>query len=270
MDVIELIVFGGIAIFVGIMAFLHLVESINVKWFEKRIPQFTLIMLSLVIGALLLESQHIRNQGIEKQQALCDSMENLFWKYEKKYQSHELGGQYLLGVEDVHQSALELIRRANERIRVFWVVGGPRPPASYFESSAEVIAETMRKGISVGIDVVYALDVENPPDDFLSAISKDRDIYVKHGVDHLVRPYVANMKKPYGFSVLTIDRKHAQISFPPLVEIKSLERAMEFVDQNRLVADLVGWFDSQVIPSATPFHEWQKAKQSSAEDRPSN
>ena len=262
MQTLELIVFGGIALIVGVMSLLHLMESMHIPWFEKRTPHFILIMLSLVVGALLLESNHTRHNEFEERRKQCERTEKLLAAYDRKYQDHILGGRYLSGVNEVYESGLELIRTAEHRIRVFMVIGGPRPPAGYFEEYAISLAEKMRNGTSVGIDVVYSIDAENTgentTEDLIETIMSDRATYVKHGVIHLVSPYIVDMSKPYGFSILTVDRKHAQISFPPLVEVEALERTSKFVDQDRLVTDLVGWFDTQVVPSAIPLEKWLK------------
>ena len=257
---IELIVFGGIAVLVGILAFLHLVESINLHWFEKRMPQLTLIMVSLIIGALLLESNHEKHRELDRLREHCEQAEAMLETYHKKIQDYELGGKYLRGMTEVHESALELFSMANQQIRVFWTFNGPRPPAKYAEAYAISLANSKRKGISVGLHVVYAVDQTSNPKDVAASISREGEVYKKHGVRNLASIYVVDTKKPHGFSVLAIDDKHAQISFPPTTKVESLESAMKFVDQDRLLNDLITWFDNQVLPSAKPLDKWLEDK----------
>jgi len=102
-----------------------------------------------------------------------------------------------------------------------------------------------------------------------AAIAADREVYERNDVSHLVTAYLVDMKRPNGFSVMAVDRKHALISFPPAVQVESLEKAMKFENQSQLVGDLVDWFDNQLlVHSSLRIDEWMKQNQVSFGQRP--
>jgi hypothetical protein len=155
---------------------------------------------------------------------------------------------YLRGRNDIYAHAHQLLRTAEQRVRVLQFFGGPRPPKSYAEEAAKILRGKRDAGLDVLYDAYLVLPPSRIPETFHEAMQERFDVYVREGVGDLVDVYTMEMEYPagFGFDMFLVDRKHAHLSFTTSGKLDALQRGITFEDQEPVVSDLVEWFDSAI------------------------
>lgn len=162
---------------------------------------------------------------------------------------------YLKGRNDIYAHAHQLLKSAEQRVRVVQFFGGPRPPAGYAEEAARILRAKRDVGVEVTYDAYLIISPSRIPPDFHEITQKRFDIYDGQGVGDLIGVYLLKMEYPagFGFDMFIVDRKHAHISFTTSERVDSLQRGITFENQELVVSDLAEWFERSIERNAEKF-----------------
>lgn len=162
--------------------------------------------------------------------------------------------RYLKGRNEIYAHAQELLKLADQRVRVVQFFGGPRPPEWYAQQAAKILRHKRDNGIDVTYDAYLVVAPFRIPPGLDEANRKRLDIYKEQGVGDLIGLHILKMEYPegFGFDMFIVDRKHAHISFTTSERLADLQRGITFENQELVVSDLAEWFERAIERAATP------------------
>jgi hypothetical protein len=163
--------------------------------------------------------------------------------------------RYLKGRNEIYAHAHQLLKLAEQRVRVVQFFGGPRPPEGYAQDAARILRSKRDCGVEVTYDAYLVVAPSRIPKSFDEATRKRFEIYKEQGVGDLIGVHVLSMEYPegFGFDMFIVDRKHAHISFSTSERLADLQRGITFENQELVVGDLAEWFERAIERNAKRY-----------------
>jgi hypothetical protein len=232
-----LIVSGVFGLLIALADFVGLADKLELK---LSIPLIlvTVGMLAVSVGL----ERVIRFRNLDKQ----------LNKFEKLFASH-LGCRYYEGHDESYKAAIELCATAEKHVRTLII--GRTAPEQWAMAVSDRLQQTknLNKPVKFQATLAYNFNNINPP--FIQAMKRRLEIYSEKGVDHLMTLRFLDVNRPLGFDLLIIDHQHLFIGVPSVADEKFLTRAIVFNHQERLVDELVDWYDQVLVRGALTFPE---------------